>query len=115
MNSQRFRAAAATASKSARSIRLNSKDRAQYILLMMLKKKIALVTGRSQGLMNNTFRTPDLGEFRMSRFEDQGQIGTGKYGLSFVDCDAEFSENFVVSSLGEMVNADRQSFRWGVG
>ena len=24
---------------------------------MMLKKKIALVTGRSQGLMNNTFRT----------------------------------------------------------
>jgi len=35
---------------------------------MMLKKKIALVTGRSQGLMNNTFRTPDLGEFRMSRF-----------------------------------------------
>ncbi len=59
MNSQRFRAAAAstTASKSARSIRLNSKDRAQYILLMMLKKKIALVTGRSQGLMNNTFRT----------------------------------------------------------
>jgi len=57
MNSQRFRRAAATASKSARSIRLNSKDRAQYILLMMLKKKIALVTGRSQGLMNNTFRT----------------------------------------------------------
>ena len=58
MNSQRFRAAAAsaTASKSARSIRLNSKDRAQYILLMMLKNKIALVTGGSQGLMNNTLK-----------------------------------------------------------
>ena len=28
----------------------NSKDRAQYILLMMLKNKIALVTGGSQGI-----------------------------------------------------------------